>query len=960
MTALLLAAKNNKRETVEALLSKGADILAVDNKGRSVVDVCDDEDLRNFLENELQIRRQGGSKEVKRAMLILVGNGEAGKTTLVHRLRDKDFLPDGHGMTDGIDMSRLEIDGVDFTVMDFAGQKEYAHTHALFFKDNAIYLLVVKPRSEGGDHAQLANFLEMIRSFAPKAPVLLVATRAAECELTEEQKQGIRAEYPEIQELLSVDSKNGFGIPELEQTLVQVALGQSETVKQVPYLFFNLEKNLREYNDKNKTVFSISTSDFVEFAMREVSGLDEDNCHIALKLFAWWGFVHVLSNGDVVLRPQQLADVLACVVSKKPETLTRIGEPARFGTLLHDESTLSAVWEDYDPRLWQIESATVSRSEDEMSESAPAFLNLLYQSGLAFPLYDAQGNSAGKSLVPSMLRELPYKFSEDHSTKPSDTSLYDHFFRSFFPASFIPYETLTLIFEKLPSIFFSRLQVALCHLAVQEGSWLNGCALVTQTKTGYSFALLYHGNPQELSITISGDRSARSLIISELLGLMKSSFPAVAISDFTLRLEMNGKSTMATKSDIEEALEDEGYIIMKKLKIPLQTLAMLCRHILLKGGTKPGSSGYHKLCRKLCYHKLCYHKESMQMSGQSDTALEEKGVVKSSDVAILEPVELRQLVTVVEHAEENLEKDLGVDVSSINQCIIKSIPIVLKLMNLEGRAGRFKTDRLRALWLVCECNSGTTLKAIPLTPGCTYDSPWEFVEEAAVTIVIDMIEEESRQIKTLKELLKRTISCASQEEFDDIIPKEYKDIRIPRKLDTYLKELVIQEKKYFQELKDNIMICKKYFPARSVMVNLENLEVRMEQGFSFLSKQLQEGFMTLGQTLGNVSDELTKSIALGNKDVQKQFSRFNDALQSMKSSEINESTLSILLEKHDLNISTEITNNLQASMKEVMSVRPSTESNSDPTKDEKVDALIKMVCNAFLYVFRNVFPPIFI
>jgi len=216
-----------------------------------------------------------------------------------------------------------------------------------------------------------------------------------------------------------------------------------------------------------------------------------------------------------------------------------------------------------------------------------------------------------------------------------------------------------------------------------------------------------------------------------------------------------------------------------------------------------------------------------------------------------------------------------------------------------------------------------------------------------------------------KDLLKRSVGCSHKGDFNYIIPEEYKDIRIPRKLDKYLEELLKKEKKYFRELKDNVMIYKKYFQDRNVMVNLENLDTKMEQGFSFLSKQLQEGFMTLGQTLGNVSDELTKSIALGNKDVQRQFSLFNDALKSMKSSEINESTLSILLEKHNLNISTEITNNLQASMKEVMSARPSTESNSDPTKDEKVDALLKMVCNAFLFVFClhvfcNISPPIFI
>jgi hypothetical protein len=33
----------------------------------------------------------------------------------------------------------------------------------------------------------------------------------------------------------------------------------------------------------------------------------------------------VLYNGDVVLNPQKLADVLACIISMKPETLSRIG-----------------------------------------------------------------------------------------------------------------------------------------------------------------------------------------------------------------------------------------------------------------------------------------------------------------------------------------------------------------------------------------------------------------------------------------------------------------------------------------------------------------------------------------------------------------------------------------------------------------------------------------------------------
>jgi GTPase SAR1 family protein len=86
----------------------------------------------------------------------------AGKTTLLHRLRDKHFVAQP-GMTDGIVMSELTVGDIEYTALDFAGQEEYAHTHGLFFDNRAIFLAVHNPRS-GGSLGQL----EMVRDACVK------------------------------------------------------------------------------------------------------------------------------------------------------------------------------------------------------------------------------------------------------------------------------------------------------------------------------------------------------------------------------------------------------------------------------------------------------------------------------------------------------------------------------------------------------------------------------------------------------------------------------------------------------------------------------------------------------------------------------------------------------------------------------------------------------------------------
>jgi GTPase SAR1 family protein len=302
-----------------------------------------------------------------------VGSGTAGKTTLVHRLREKSFSEDALTMTDGVDMSHLFLEGIDFTVTDFAGQKEYFHTHGIFFKTDALYLVVYMPRT-GNSFQELEGFLQMVQDAAPGAPVMLVTTRCDEATLSQADEAGLRSRHPSIMAVTPIDSKSGSGIKEFQETLVRIAMSQPATVRKVPALFFRLEQRLC---DLGRDTFSLTAEEYSEIAEEEF-GLDKGTGYLARDLFHLWGAVHVLRNGEVVLQPQQLADVLACVITKNSDTLTRIGD-AREGLLKHDDSSLQAIWGKYPRHLWQCQG--VRNGDGDGDEGSSSFIDLLHQSG---------------------------------------------------------------------------------------------------------------------------------------------------------------------------------------------------------------------------------------------------------------------------------------------------------------------------------------------------------------------------------------------------------------------------------------------------------------------------------------------------------------------------------------------------------------------------------------------------
>lgn len=120
--------------------------------------------------------------------LIVIGNGQIGKTQICRRLRG--LSPEEEkNSTHGIQVSRIQdFDNLDnLHIWDFGGQDLYHGTHALFLKSRAIIMLVWTPEAETGCHdfagKQFQNhpmqyWLEYIKAnTTPSNPILIVQSQ---------------------------------------------------------------------------------------------------------------------------------------------------------------------------------------------------------------------------------------------------------------------------------------------------------------------------------------------------------------------------------------------------------------------------------------------------------------------------------------------------------------------------------------------------------------------------------------------------------------------------------------------------------------------------------------------------------------------------------------------------------------------------------------------------------------
>jgi len=145
--------------------------------------------LNNPLNPELAAAYKEGLDAVKRylrakvdaqvvlneAKLILIGEGEVGKSCLLGALRGE-LWEEGCPSTHGIEIKPVKVTDPDTCTeitlngWDFGGQRVYRPTHQLFFSAPAVYLVVWKPR-EGPQQGFVKEWIKLVkREWLPAFP----------------------------------------------------------------------------------------------------------------------------------------------------------------------------------------------------------------------------------------------------------------------------------------------------------------------------------------------------------------------------------------------------------------------------------------------------------------------------------------------------------------------------------------------------------------------------------------------------------------------------------------------------------------------------------------------------------------------------------------------------------------------------------------------------------------------
>ena len=212
----------------------------------------------NPLDSELRAAYAEGTKAVLRFLrersvslfqckLLLVGEGNVGKSSLLNALRDGAWV-EGRDSTHGLEVHPLELphpaegNSLTFRAWDFGGQTVYRPTHQLFFSAPAVYLVVWKPR-EGPEQGLVEYWIRLIqrRTVDPEQPdqrprILVVATHGGPKErVAHVDVEALRKAFPDL--LVSfhhVDSRTGAGLEELKQAISDTAARLPHVGRKVP------------------------------------------------------------------------------------------------------------------------------------------------------------------------------------------------------------------------------------------------------------------------------------------------------------------------------------------------------------------------------------------------------------------------------------------------------------------------------------------------------------------------------------------------------------------------------------------------------------------------------------------------------------------------------------------------------------------------------------------------------
>ncbi|MCC5644356.1 leucine-rich repeat domain-containing protein [Nostoc sp. CHAB 5824] len=344
------------------------------------------------------LRAQAEEKiTLNEAKLILIGEGEVGKSCLLGALRGDEWV-EGRPTTHGIEIKPVVVidpdSGTEISLngWDFGGQRVYRPTHQLFFSAPAVYLVIWKPR-EGPQQGFVKEWITLIKNREPDAKVLVVATHGGPGQRQPDiDRQEILDHFGKdtVIDFFHIDSKPNkdtthcTGLAELKDTIARVAASLPEMGRSVPAKWQRVRETLQT-SDKAYLPYD----DVIAICAEQ--GIDEEQAELFLRISHTLGhFIHYHYDPTlrdiVILKPDWLAKAISFVLD---DEMTR----KRNG--LVEFKHLSQLWS-HPPFVGE---------EGYPSKLHPIFLRLMERFDLSYKVVFDPSKPSNTSLIAQLVRD---------------------------------------------------------------------------------------------------------------------------------------------------------------------------------------------------------------------------------------------------------------------------------------------------------------------------------------------------------------------------------------------------------------------------------------------------------------------------------------------------------------------------------------------------------------------------
>ncbi|MGB8169836.1 MAG: COR domain-containing protein [Chthoniobacteraceae bacterium] len=360
----------------------------------------------------LRAKAEGDQVVLNEAKLILIGEGEVGKSCLLGALRGDEWV-DGRDTTHGIEIKPVKVNdpgsGTEITLngWDFGGQRVYRPTHQLFFSAPAVYLVVWKPR-EGPQQGFVKEWIKLVKHREPEAKILVVATHG-----------GPGARQPDIDrqefwdlfgrarviDFFFVDSRprehGGCpGITELREAIARVAASLPEVGRSVPKRWQEAREALKQNGAPYLPLDEV-------LALCEGLKMDAEEARLFVTVSHRLGhlihYEHDPALRDiVVLKPDWLATAMSFVLDdKQTRDAHGLVSFARLGELWNDPARAAEFR--YPPALH------------------PVFVGLMERYDLSYEVagLPVKGQPDGTSLIAQLVPDIRPDDCEMHAGWPA-------------------------------------------------------------------------------------------------------------------------------------------------------------------------------------------------------------------------------------------------------------------------------------------------------------------------------------------------------------------------------------------------------------------------------------------------------------------------------------------------------------------------------------------------------------